>query len=49
MELKVDKFNIKLHRAEEASYEEEVKRFALYVSKILEFGQEQEKAQTSVS
>ena len=32
MELKVDNFTIQLHRAEETSHEEEVKRLATYVS-----------------
>jgi hypothetical protein len=42
MELKVDNFTIKLHRAEETSHEEEVKRLATYVFKICELGQYQE-------
>ncbi|MCM1264756.1 MAG: hypothetical protein NC200_01035 [Candidatus Gastranaerophilales bacterium] len=42
MELKVDNFTIKLHRAEETSHKEEVKRLTLYVSKICELGQKQE-------
>lgn len=41
MELKVDNFTIQLHRAEETSHEEEVKRLATYVSKICELGQQQ--------
>ena len=44
MELKVDNFTIKLHRADETSHEEEVKRFATYVSKICELGKMQETA-----
>lgn len=41
MELKVDNFIIQLHRAEETSHEEEVKRLATYVSLICELGQKQ--------
>lgn len=41
MELKVDNFTIKIHRAEETSNKEEVKRLTLYVSKICELGQRQ--------
>lgn len=48
MEFKVDNFTIKLHRAKETSHEEEVKRLVLYVSKICELGQRQEKAQTKI-
>ncbi len=44
MELKVDNFTIKLHRAKETSHEEEIKRLATYVSKICELGQRQEKS-----
>ncbi len=40
MELKVDNFTIKLHRAEETSHTEEVNRLAAYVSLICELGQE---------
>ena len=47
MELKVDNFTIQLHRAEETSPEEEVKRLALYVSKICELGLNQEKARAN--
>ena len=47
MELKVDNFTIKLHRAEETSNEEEVKRLALYVSTICELGLKQEKARAN--
>ena len=43
MELKVDNFIIQLHRAEETSHEEEVKRLATYVSTICELGLKQEK------
>lgn len=49
MELKVDNFTIKLHRAKETSPEEKVKRLTLYVSKICELGQKQEKVQTKVN
>ena len=47
MELKVDNFTIKLHRADETSHEEEVKRLATYVYTICELGQKQEKARAN--
>lgn len=44
MEIEVENFTIKIHRAEETSPEEEVKRLTLYISKICELGQLQEKS-----
>lgn len=41
MELKVGNFTLQLHRAEETSHEEEVKRLATYVSTICELGLKQ--------
>ena len=41
MELKVENFTIQLHRAEETSHEEEVKRLATYGALICERGQKQ--------
>ena len=43
MEIKVGNYTIQLHRAEETSHEEEVKRLATYVSTICELGLKQEK------
>ncbi len=41
MEIKVDNFTINLHRAEETSPEEEVKRLVRYVYTICELGKQQ--------
>ena len=41
LKLKVENFTIQLHRAEETSHEEEVKRLATYVSLMCELGQKQ--------
>lgn len=41
MEIKVDNFTINLHRAEETSPEEEVKRLVRYVCTICELGKQQ--------
>lgn len=38
MEFKVDKFTVNLHRADETSQDEDVKRFAKYVSMVCEVG-----------
>ncbi len=42
MELKVDNFTIRLHRASLTSNQEEVRRLTSYVTKICELGQKEE-------
>ncbi len=48
MEFKVDKFTVKLHRANEISHDEDVNRFAKYVSIICEVSKRQQKGKIYV-
>ena len=47
MEIKTNTYTIEIHRASETSHEEEVRRFATYVSIICELGFKQEKARAN--
>lgn len=48
MEFKVDKFTVNLHRADETAQDEDVKRFAKYVSIVCEVGNRKKKGKNNV-